>query len=191
MTAQEDKEIIIRQIYVHETGFDSIYRTYQKAKAILNTTTFEDVIAFLATQKINQQTDYRGYNSYVANEPLQEIQIDLGIFKDSADNDNGYIFLFVAIYVFTKYVCVIPIKDKPPNEVVRALNEVFETIRIPKQICHDNERSFNSLDFIILVNLKTVKKYNIITAAVCGERYTNVEKCDSYASRGITHGKMG
>ena len=101
-TSEEDKQAIIRQIYYDQTGFDSAYNTYKKAHKVLNTITLEDVKTFLAKQKLNQKKDYRGYNSYVANEPLQEVQIDLGIFTESADDNDGYKYLFVAIDVFYK-----------------------------------------------------------------------------------------
>ena len=118
---------------------------------------------FLSKQKINQKKDYKGYNSYVASKPLEEIQIDLGIFTDSADNNNGYKYLFVAIDIFTKYTHAVPIKDKKPSEVVRALNEVFDNIGVPENIYHDNEGSFSSVEFIRLSNSKKVKQ--IITSS--------------------------
>ena len=164
MTTQEDKERIIRQIYYDQDGFDSTYKTYQKAKAILNNITLEDVKSFLSKQKINQKKDYRGYNSYVASKPLEEIQIDQAFFTDSADNNNdGYKYLFVALDISTKFRWAIPIKDKKPSEVVRALNEVFDKIGVPENIYHDNEGSFNRVEFIRLINSKKVKQ--IITSS--------------------------
>jgi len=161
-TSQEDKDAIIRQIYYDESGFDSLSNTYKKAHKVLNTITLEDVKSFLAKQKINQKKDYRKYNSYVANESLQEIQIDWGVFTESADENDGYKYLFVASDVFTKYVCAVAIKDKKPAEVVRAMTEAFEKIGVPRQIYHDNEGSFNSVGFIRLINSKNVKQ--IITS---------------------------
>ena len=86
-----DKDKVIRQIYYDpDDGFGSINETYKKAHHILNTITVNDVNEFLNKQKSRQTKSYRGFNSYVAKEPLQEIQIDLAVFTDSAPDNNGY-----------------------------------------------------------------------------------------------------
>ena len=97
----------------------------KRANKILKTITREDVKKILSKQK-RRQNDYRGYNSYVANQPLQELQIDLGIFTESADDNNGFKYRFVGIDVFRKYCHAVPIKDKRPEEATRALKEVLE-----------------------------------------------------------------
>jgi hypothetical protein len=161
--SQAEKEAVIRHIYYDESGFDSVYKTYQKAHKTLNSITLEDVKTFLDKQKINQKKDYKGFNSYVAKQPLEEIQIDLAIFTDSADDNKDFNYLFVGIDVFTKFCHGVPIKDKKPEEAVRAMKEIFNEIGVPKQVYHDNEGSFNSKDFIILLNSKNVKQ--IITSS--------------------------
>ena len=101
----EDKSRIIRQVYYDaDTGFGSINDTYQQAKKVLNTITYNDVKEFLERQKSRQTKPYRGVNSYVAHEPLQEIQIDLGVFTDSAPDNNGFKYAFVAVIFSLKYV---------------------------------------------------------------------------------------
>ena len=99
--SKEDKDKLIRGVYYYvDTGFGSINDTYQQAKKILNSITHNDVKEFLERQKSRQTKPYRGFNSYVAHEPLQEIQIDLGFFTDSAPDNNGFKYAFVAIDVF-------------------------------------------------------------------------------------------
>ena len=158
-----DKDKIIRQIYYDvNDGFGSINETYKKAHHILNTITLNDVKEFLSRQKSRQTKAYRGFNSYVAKEPLQEIQVDLAIFTDSAPDNNGYKYAFVAVDIFTKICHAVPIKDKKPQESIRAMKEVFEKIGIPEIIYHDNEGSWSSTEFIRLINSHKIKQ--IITS---------------------------
>ena len=158
-----DKDKIIRQIYydVHD-GFGSINETYRKAHHILNTITLNDVKEFLNKQKSRQTKAYRGFNSYVAKEPLQEIQIDISDFTRSAEMNEGYRYAFVAVDIFTKICHAVPIKDKKPQESIRAMKEVFEKIGVPEIIYHDNEGSWSSLEFIKLINSRKIKQ--IITS---------------------------
>ena len=101
-----DKDKIIRQIYYDvEDGFGSIIETHKKAHHILNTITLNDVKEFLNKQKSRQTKAYRGFNSYVAKEPLQEIQVDLAIFTDSAPDNNGYKYAFVAVDIHKNMSC--------------------------------------------------------------------------------------
>ena len=86
----EDKDKIIRGVY-HDAddGFGSINDTYNQSHRILNTITLTDVRNFLNRQKSRQTKTYRGFNSYVAKEPLQEIQADIADFARSAEvNDD-------------------------------------------------------------------------------------------------------
>ncbi len=70
--SQEDKENILRKIYYNEDGFGSINETYKEAKKQLNTITIEDTKTWLEKQKGRQTKAYKGFNSYVADEPLED-----------------------------------------------------------------------------------------------------------------------
>ena len=89
--SKEDKAQIIRSIYYDsESGFGSINDTYQQAKKVLSSITYNDVKEFLERQKSRQTKPYKGFNSYVAHEPLQEIQIDIADFTRSVKEHDGY-----------------------------------------------------------------------------------------------------
>ena len=125
--SKEEKDKIIRQIYYDaDSGFGSIADTYKASKKILNSITYDDVKDFLSRQKVRQFKGYRGFNSYVAKEPLQEIQIDIADFTRSAEENGGIRYLFVAIDIFTKICHAVPIKDKKTPESIRAFKEVLE-----------------------------------------------------------------
>ena len=151
--SKEEKDKIIRQIYHDaDSGFGSIAETYKASKKVLNSITYDDVKDFLSRQRVRQFKGYRGFNSYVAKEPLQEIQMDIADFTKSAKANGGIRYLFVAIDIFTKICHAVPIKDKNPPESIRAMKEVLEILGKPETIYHDNEGSWSSTRFIRLLN---------------------------------------
>ena len=168
---KENRDKVIRQVYYDaDTGFGSIAETFKESKKILNTITYNDVKDFLERQKVRQFKAYRGFNSYVATEPLQELQIDIADFTASGAVNDGYRYCFVAIDIFTKYCHAVPIKDKRPEESVRAMKEVLNKIGIPKTIYHDFEGSWNSKEFIQVLNLAKIKQIITSTPPPFAER---------------------
>ena len=95
-------------------------------------------------QKIAQLKPYKGFNSYIAHHPLQEIQIDIADFTKSAALNRNFRYLFVAIDTFTKFCHAVPMEDRQPNESVRAMKEVIDKIGKPETIYHDFEGSAKS-----------------------------------------------
>ena len=171
------KDKVIRQIYYDpDGGFGSINVTYKQAHHILNNITVNYVKEFLNKQKPRQTKSYRGFNSYVAKEPLQEIQIDLAIFTDSAPDNNGYTYAFVAVDIFSKICHAVPVKDKKPQESIRAMKEVFEKVGIPEVIYHDNEGSWSSTEFIRLKNPHKIKHIITPTPPPFAERMVHTIK---------------
>ena len=69
------EENILRKVYYNEDGFGSINDTYKQAKKQLNSITIEDTKTWLEKQKGRQTKAYKGFDSYVADEPLEEIQL--------------------------------------------------------------------------------------------------------------------
>ena len=158
--SKDEQDKVIRQVYDDaDTGFGSIAETFKDAKKVLNSITYNDVKDFLERQKSRQTKPYRG----VAHEPLQEIQIDIADFTRSVKENEGYRYCFVAVDVFTKFCRAVQIKDKKPNESLRAMPDVVNTIGVMKQIYHDNEGSWNSTEFIRLLNKHNIKQ--IITSS--------------------------
>ena len=122
MTDKSEKDRIIRQVYYDvDTGFGGISETYKNAKKVLNTITYNDVKDFLERQKSRQFKAYRGFNSYVASEPLQELQVDLGDFTASSAVNNGFRFMFLAVDIFSKYIHCVPVKDKKQQKALECL----------------------------------------------------------------------
>ena len=166
-----EKDRIIRTVYYDsDNGFGSISDTYRDANKILNTITYNDVKDFLERQKSRQTKGYRGFNSYVAHEPLQELQIDICDFTASGALNDGFRYLFVAVDIFTKFSHGVAIKDKQPTESVRAMKEILKVIGVPQILYHDNEGSWNSGDFIQLLNQNKIKQIITSTPPPFAER---------------------
>ena len=101
---------------------------------------------------------------------MEEIQIDIADFTASGALNNGFRYLFVAVDIFTKYCHAVPIKDKQPTESVRAMNEILKVIGVPEVLYHDNEGSWNSGDFIQLLNQHKIKQIITSTPPPFAER---------------------
>ena len=75
--------------------------------------------------------------------------------KKSEEHD-GYRYALVAIDKFTKFAHAVPIKSKQPHDVTTAFNEVLNTIGVPKQLYSDRKGSFESKEFIRLLNQHSI-----------------------------------
>ena len=144
---------IIRGVYNDaDDGVGSKNDTYKQSHRILNTIILNDAKDFLNRQKPRQTEAYRGFNSYVAKKPLQDIQVDTADFTRSAEVNVGYRYAFVAVGIFTKICHAVPIKDEKPAESIRAFNEVLDKTGVMNTLCHDNGGSWSSTEFIRLIN---------------------------------------
>ena len=159
MTELTEKEKVIDKVYTDiKTGYGSIKSTFDDAKKLNALITYDDVKTYLNKLKHRQtQFLYKTYNSYVSKHHLFDMEIDLIDMTEDATDNNGYRYGFVAIDTFSKIVDVIPIKSKKPVDVVNAMEKVFKTIGIPKQIYSDEEGAFNSAEFIRLMNKHKIK----------------------------------
>ena len=139
-------------MYYNEDGFGSMNETYKEATKHLNSITIEDVNKWLDNQKGRQTKSYKGVNIYGADEPLEEIHINLAEFTRSASENDGYRYCLVAVDVFTNMCWGAPIKNTQTEERVRAFKEVLDNIGKPQQMYHDNEGYLSSIEFIRLLN---------------------------------------
>ena len=94
----------------------------------------------------------------------------------AAEANNGYRYAFVAIDNFTKFAYAVPIKSKQPHDVTTAFNEVLNKIGVPKQLYSDREGSFESKEFIRLLNQHNIKHIISNTGAHSIERFNRTLK---------------
>jgi len=93
-----------------------------------------------------KKTNLPGFNSFIANGPKEEYQMDIMILNDlKGEDDRKFPYVLVMIDIFDKYCSAIPIKTKQPPDVLAGIMESIHKMG-GKPICiySDNEGSFNS-----------------------------------------------
>ena len=70
----------------------------------------------------------------------------------------------------------VPIKNRKPEECVRAFKEVLDKIRKPQQIYHDNDGNVSSIEFTRLSNGHKIKQIIVSTKAPFAERAVQTTK---------------
>jgi len=178
-----DKDAIIEKIYYDEAGYSSIKETWNDAKKIDPSITYDDVKRW-KENNIETKRQLKGYNSFIADKAYQEFQIDIMFFSDLKDSFAGGLLL---VDIFSKYTQVIPVHGKTTDEILDAL---VEGIRLmggyPEVIYSDNEACFSSTK--IKEYYKEHKIKNIITLnhAPVAERQIRTSKDMMYKRVGNT-----
>ena len=134
-------ERTIAQVFYHpRTGFGSLEETLKAARAFDRHITRADVRAFLAKQELRQRKKpaKNEMNSYVAQLPRQEFQIDLMDQGEQAEPRYG----FVAIDIFSKKAACFPIDSKTASETTAALKKTFDELGYPASIMSDEGGEF-------------------------------------------------
>jgi hypothetical protein len=116
--------------------------TFNEAKKKEPTIKYEDVKDWFEKSFVRKK-NLSGYNSFIANEPYEEFQLDL-FFINDVENQNYKIGLLM-IDIFSKYMTVIPLKTKQPSDVLDGIKKGIENMgEKPITIYSDDEGSFNS-----------------------------------------------
>ena len=134
-----DKTEIIRKVYHNPiSGYSSVQSTYKEAKSIDKSITLQDVKDYLSKLPQKQlQFKYKGYNSFTANEFLEQIQLDVSDFTQHASENDGFRFGLAGIDVFSRYGWLVPMKTKKPHDTIMAFKETMRVIGVPKTIFSD------------------------------------------------------
>lgn len=168
MSTAEQKDKIISDLYNDPAGFGSIQTTYKDARKKDKTITLKYVQDWFQ-RNVEQKKQLRGFNSFVANKPFQEFQVDLFFYKNTTETryerkkrlekkgDVGdkpeetesktgkFSSALIAVDIFTKYTTVVPIKTKQPPDVLAGLMEVMQKMKgKPEMVYSDDEGSFTS-----------------------------------------------
>ena len=117
----------------------------------------DNVKDFMGKQESNQvmMNRRRSYNSYIAEEPLQQFQIDL-VYMPKSWFNHGYKYIFCCVDVFSKKADMIPMKERDATTSTEAMRHIIKNMGIPKSIYSDQGTEFNNKEFLDLM-----KKYNI------------------------------
>ena len=81
-----------------------------------------------------------------------------------------------AIDIFTKFCHAVPIKDKQPDESIRAMKEIIDKIGKPGNVYHDFEGSWTSIPFIRLLNEQKIRQITVTTPPPFAERMVQTIK---------------
>lgn len=134
------KDEIIANIYNNFYG--SIRSTYEDAKKKDPSIKYEDVKLFFDKNFVRKQ-NLKGYNSYIADYPNQEYQIDLFFMPEEYGEE--YKIGLLVIDIFTKFINVVPLKTKQSDEVLDAIKKAFRSMgKPPEMIYSDDEFAFHS-----------------------------------------------
>ena len=159
MTTEIEKTIA-KVFYDSRSGFGSVEQTYKSAKALDSSITRADVREFIKNQEIRQgkKPAKNKVNSFVADFPRQEFQIDL---LDMGKDIKPFRYGFTVVDIFTKKGACIPIRKKTPEITSNAMKEIFKELGYPASIMCDDGTEFkgefaelckeNAIDIIISI----------------------------------------
>jgi len=134
-----EREKTIASVFYHpRTGFGSVEQTWKHAKARDVHITRKHVRDFIAKQEIRQRRKPLRVNSFVANFPRQEFQVDLMDLGEQVTPRYG----FVAVDIFSKKGACFPIPSKFATDTAEALRKTFAELGYPASIMCDEGREF-------------------------------------------------
>ena len=130
---QKNKFVTLQNIYenpLNEGSFSSIYKLYKSGKKLNKYITLKDVKNFLATQDsytLHKPTKKHFLTQNVlAPKPLVIISMDLIDVKNISNFNKGFNYLVLFVDVFSKYLTIIPIKNKNKESILFSLKTFFE-----------------------------------------------------------------
>ena len=134
-----EREKTLASVFYHpRTGFGSVEQTLKQARAKDAGITRQHVRDFIAKQEIRQRRKPLKVNSFVANFPRQEFQVDLLDMGERASPRYG----FVAVDVFSKKGACFPIRNKFASDTAEALRKTFGELGYPASIMCDEGGEF-------------------------------------------------
>jgi len=71
---------------------------------------------------------YKGYNSCVAKDFLEHIQVDITYFTKNAEENDGFRYGLAGVDVFARYGWLVPMKTTQPHDVISALKKLLELL---------------------------------------------------------------
>ena len=120
-------------MYNDLSGLGSLKQTLADAREVGPSIKLDDVRKWLEENtKIKQQL--KGQNSFVANGPYHEHQLDLMFIKHL--EDQNYDTTMVCVDVFTKYAAVVPVKGKSENDLTLGVIESIAKMRETPQVIY-------------------------------------------------------
>ncbi|MFN9115832.1 MAG: DDE-type integrase/transposase/recombinase [Bacteroidota bacterium] len=159
LTSEKEK-LIEKNFKNPETGLGSIPSLYSQLKK-QNLTfskekpdgiTYANIKEWLEKQEPHQIMKPRNnnYQSFIADEPLYQFQIDL-IYMPKSWFNNNYKYIFTAVDVFSKKADMIPLKERDQQTTTQAFKKILNNLVVPKTIYSDQGSEFKNKPFLELL----------------------------------------
>ena len=140
----EAKIKAIERAWTDKAGFGSIALTVKEAKKFEPSVTADDFKEWKAKQDVGQKAKMRGMNSFIADKPKEEYQMDLFFFADQ-DLERKFTIALLMVDIFTKWTQVVQIPSKLWPDVLEGIKKLIPIMGgKPKTIYSDDEGAFNS-----------------------------------------------
>lgn len=165
----------LKDIYYNpSTGFVGIQKLFQKAKEAGLNVKREDVRNFLKEEDVYQQfMPHENQNSYVAQRPLDEFQVDIIYMQDLAKTDFAYVL--TCIDVCSRIGDAEPIKTKGATDTLEAFKKIISRMGKPKQIYSDDGKEWKG-EFGKYLEDEKIKHIAVLTHAPFVERFNQTLK---------------
>lgn len=152
-------DAILRELYYHpKSGFTGAKQLYKIARKEDPSIKQSDVTEWVKQQEVAQISQPRRtrYNSFVADAPLQQFQIDL-IFLTKAYTYQSNKYMLTCVDIFSKVADAAPLKSKDSGAVMDAMADIIERMGVPKEIYSDLGAEFDNAVFRELCDSMHIK----------------------------------
>lgn len=140
----EAKIKAIERAWNDDAGFGSIRDTVKEAKKYDPSVTADDFKEWKAKQDVGQKAKMRGMNSFIADKPREEYQMDLFFMADQ-QVDKKFKSALLMVDIFTKWTQVVQVPSKLWPDVLEGIKKLIPMMGgKPKSIYSDDEGAFNS-----------------------------------------------
>jgi transposase InsO family protein len=167
---------LLNQIYRHGpaayTGINALLAAARKVNKKINR---DDVTKFL-----------HGIRSYTMHKPAtrrfrrlktvataidSDWQVDLAVFQNVSEHNDGYNYLLVCVDCLSRFLFVEPLKTKRPSEVKKAFGTIFaRSGRKPWRVFSDRGLEFVANEMRQFFEINDIRKFEVQTSPVihCG-----------------------
>ena len=140
----EAKIKAIERAWNDDAGYGSIAQTVREAKKIEPSVTADDFKEWKAKQDVGQKAKMRGMNSFIADKPKDEYQMDLFFMADQ-EVAKKYKSALLMVDIFTKWTQVVMVPGKKWWQVLPGIKKLMPMMGgKPISIYSDDEGAFNS-----------------------------------------------
>jgi len=140
----EAKINAIAKAWNDDAGYGSIAQTVREAKKIEPSVTADDFKEWKAKQDVGQKAKMRGMNSFIANKPKEEYQMDL-FFMSDQDLEKKFTIALLMVDIFTKWTQVVMVPGKKWWQVLPGIKKLIPMMGgKPKTFYSDDEGAFIS-----------------------------------------------